>query len=50
MFIGCSFNKKENKLNYDRGKYCIEKLSKKLKESATEIIYREMIVMILILC
>ena len=30
--------KKENKLDYYRGKDCIEKLCKKLKESATEII------------
>ena len=34
MFI----NKKENKLNYYRGKDCAEKLCKKLKESAMEII------------
>ena len=38
MFIRCSFDKKENKLNYYRGKDCIEKLCKKLKESAMEII------------
>ena len=30
--------KKENKLDYYRGKDCIEKLCKKLKESATKII------------
>ena len=41
MFIRCSFDKKENKLNYYRGKNCIEKLCKKLKESATERINRE---------
>ena len=42
MFTRCSFDKKENKLNYYRGKYCIEKLCKKLKESAMEIIdYKE---------
>ena len=41
MFIRCSFDKKENKLNYYRGKDCIEKLCKKLKESAMEIINRE---------
>ena len=29
MFISCSFDKKENKLNYYRGKDCIEKLCKK---------------------
>ena len=33
--------KKKNKLNYNRGKDCIEKLCKKLKETATEIINRE---------
>ena len=38
MFTRCSFDKKENKLNYYRGKDCIEKLCKKLKESAMEII------------
>ena len=41
MFVKCSFDEKENKLNYYRGKGCIEKLCKKLKESATEIINRE---------
>ena len=41
MFIRCSFDKKENKLNYYRGKDSIEKLCKKSKESATEIINRE---------
>ena len=41
MFIRCSFDEKGNKLNYYRGKDCIEKLCKKLKESATEIINRE---------
>ena len=41
MFMRCSFDKKENKLNYYRGKDCIEKLCKKLKESAMEIINRE---------
>ena len=41
MFTRCSFDKKENKLNYYRGKDCIEKLCKKIKESANEIINRE---------
>ena len=41
MFIRCSLDEKENKLNYYRGKDCIEKLCKKLKESAMEIINRE---------
>ena len=40
MFIKCSFDEKE-KLNYHRGKNCIEKLCKKLKESATEIVNHE---------
>ena len=38
MFTRCSFDKKENKLNYYRGKYCIEKLCKKLKECPMGII------------
>ena len=38
MFTRCSFNKKENKLNYYRRKDCVEKLCKKLKESRMEII------------
>ena len=38
MFTSCSFSEKENKLNYYRGKDCIEKLCKKLKESAMKII------------
>ena len=37
MFTRCSFDKKENKLNYYRGKDCIEKLCKKLKEIAMKI-------------
>ena len=41
MSIRCSFDEKENKFNYYRGKDCIEKLCKDLKESATEIINRE---------
>ena len=41
MFIRCLFDKKENKLNYYRAKACIEKLCKKLKESAMEIINLE---------
>ena len=31
MFVKCSFDKKENKLNYYRRKDCIEKLYKKKK-------------------
>ena len=38
MFTRCSFDKKENKLSYYRGKDCIEKLCKKLKECAIKII------------
>ena len=34
MFRRRSFDKKENKLNYYKGKDCIEKLSVKLKERA----------------
>ena len=41
MFTKCSFDKKENKLNYYRGKDCIEKLCKKLKECAMKIINYE---------
>ena len=38
MFTSCSFHEKENKLNYYRGKDCIKKLCKKLKERAMKII------------
>ena len=41
MFTRCSFSKKENTLNYYRGKDCIEKLCKKLKECAMKIINYE---------
>ena len=41
MFTSCSFDEKENKLNYYRGKDCIEKLCKKLKERAMKIINYE---------
>ena len=37
MFIKCSFHKKENKLDYCRGKDCIESC-KQLKENVMEII------------
>ena len=46
MFTSCSFDKKENKLNYYRGKDCIEKLCKKLKERVMKIINYEEKVMI----
>ena len=38
MFKKCSFNEKENKIDYYRGKDCIEILCEKIKESAMEII------------
>ena len=38
MFTRCSFDIKENKLNYYRGKDFIEKLCKKLKKTAMKII------------
>ena len=38
LYTRCSFDKKENKLNYYRGKDCIEKLRKKFKEIAMKII------------
>ena len=41
MFTKFSFGEKQNKLNYYRGKDCIEKLCKKLKERAIEIINYE---------
>ena len=41
MFINCSFDEKENKLDYYREKYCIEKLCKKLKKRAMKIINYE---------
>ena len=41
MFTRFSFDKRENKLNYYRGKDCIENLCKKLKESTMEIIDHE---------
>ena len=39
MFIRSSFDVKQNKRDYYRGKDCIEKLCKKIKERAMEIIY-----------
>ena len=41
IFTRCSFDKKESKLNYYRGKDCIEKLCKELKERAMKIINYE---------
>ena len=41
MFTSCSFDEKENQLNYYRIKYCIEKLCKKLKKCTMKIINYE---------
>ena len=42
MLTRCSFDEEENKLDYYRGKDCVEKLCKKLKEHAMKIInYKE---------
>ena len=41
MLTSCSFDKKENTLDYYRGKDCIEKLCKKLKQHAMNIINYE---------
>ena len=38
MFTKCSFDEKENKLDYYRGKDCIEKLCIKIKERVMKII------------
>ena len=37
MLTKCSFDEEENKLDYYRGKDCIDELCKKLKEPATKI-------------
>ena len=41
MLTKCSFNQKENKLDYYREKDCIEKLCRKLKEHTMKIINYE---------
>ena len=41
MLTKCSFDKTEDKLDYYRGKDCIEKMCKKLKEHAMKIINYE---------
>ena len=41
VFTKCSFEKAENKRDYYRGRDCIEKLCKKLKEHAMKIINYE---------
>ena len=38
MFTKCSFDEKENKLDYFRKKDCIKKSRKKLKKGAMKII------------
>ena len=38
IFTHCSFDKSKNKLNYYRGKDCIKKFSKDLREHASKII------------
>ena len=48
MFTKCSLDEKENKLDYYRGKDCIEKLYKKLKEHTMKIINYEEKEMILL--
>ena len=41
IFTKCSFDEKENKLDYCRRKDCIEKLCKKLKERTMKTIKYE---------
>ena len=41
VFTSCSFDESENKLNYYRGKDCMKKFCKGLKEHATRIINHE---------
>ena len=41
MFIICSFDEKKNKLIHYRGKDCIKKVCKILKECSMEIINHE---------
>ena len=41
MFKRCSFDKRENKLNYYRGRDFVGKLCKKLKECAMKMISYE---------
>ena len=38
MLTRCSLDEEENKLHYYRGKHCIEKLCKKLKERVMRLI------------
>ena len=48
MYTRCSFDEEKNKLDYYRGKHCIDELHKKLKEHAIEIINYEKKEMILL--
>ena len=41
IFTHCSFDESKNKLNYYRGKYCMNKFSKDLREHASKIINYE---------
>ena len=41
IFTSCSFDESKNKLNYYKGKDCMKKSSKDLKEHATRIINYE---------
>ena len=41
LFTHCSFDKTKNKLDYYRGKDCMKKFCKDLREHATKIIYYE---------
>ena len=42
LFTHCSFDKSRNKLNYYRGKDCMKKFCKDLREHPTKIINYEM--------
>ena len=48
IFTSCSFDKSENKLNYYRGKDCMKKFSKDLREHASKIVDYEKKKMILL--
>ena len=48
IFTRCSFDKSKNKLNYYRGKDCMKKFSKDLREHVSKIINYEKKKMILL--
>ena len=48
LFIYCSFDQTKNKINYYRGKDCMKKFCKDLREHATKIINYEKKKMILL--